>query len=78
MAGLTLEERVEALESRVAQLQDELRSTRRGKRKDWRRTIGAFTDHEGVKGILRDAMHLREADRKRAQSKLTTRRRSSR
>jgi len=41
------------------------------KEKDWRRTIGAFTDDEGMKRILRDALRLREADRKKARSKGT-------
>jgi predicted nucleic acid-binding Zn-ribbon protein len=74
MTLAALERRVKALESHVAHLQEELRSVRSGKEKDWRRTIGAFTDDEGVKQILRDALRLREADRKKARSKGTARR----
>ena len=69
MTIVALERRVKALESRVAQLQDELRSVHRVKKKDWRRTIGAFTDDEGLKEILQEALRLREADRKKARSK---------
>jgi hypothetical protein len=69
MTILKLERRVRSLEAQVAQLQDELRSIQRPRQKDWRRTIGAFTDDEGMKELLRDAMRLREADRKRARAK---------
>jgi predicted nucleic acid-binding Zn-ribbon protein len=70
LAGL--ERRLKALESHVAQLQDEVRSARSGREKDWRRTIGAFTDDEGMKEILREALRLREADRKKARSRRAT------
>jgi len=69
-----LERRVKALESRVAQLQDELQSLHRAKNKDWRRTIGALTDDEGVKGILQEALRFRKADRKKARSKRAAKR----
>jgi predicted nucleic acid-binding Zn-ribbon protein len=69
MVSLTLEKRVKALESQVAQLQEELCSVRSAKAKDWRRTIGAFADDEGMKSLFQDAMRLREADRKKARSK---------
>jgi len=62
------ERRLKALESRVAQLQDELRSVRKAKDKDWRRTIGVFTDNAGMKEVLQDALRLREADRRKARS----------
>lgn len=74
MSVVTLEERVRVLESRVAQLQDELRSVRSASEKDWRRTIGAFTDDEGLKELLQEALRLREADRKKAKSKGATKR----
>ena len=70
LAGL--ERRLKALESHVAQLQDEVRSARSGREKDWRRTIGAFTDDEGMKEILRETLRLREADRKKARSRRAT------
>jgi hypothetical protein len=77
MARLSLEERVGELESRLTALQNELRAERRGRAKDWRRTIGAFTDDEGVKEILQEALRLREANRKKARSRRTTRRKTS-
>lgn len=61
----TIKERVTHLESRVAELQAELQSAQRPP-KDWRRTIGAFTDDAGMQEILKEAMRLREADRKKA------------
>ena len=44
---------------------------------DWRRTVGAFTDDEGLKEILQEAMHLRDLDRKKTRSKATTNRKPS-
>ncbi len=75
MPSLTLERRVKALELQVARLQDELKSVHGEKTKDWRRTIGAFTDDEGMKEILREAIRLRNLDRKKARSKAATKRR---
>ena len=72
MTALTLEQRVNALEAQVARLQDELRAAEARRSKDWRRTIGAFTDDEGMQEILRDAMRLREADRKKGLAKRKT------
>jgi hypothetical protein len=46
----------------------ELRCATESRGKDWRRTIGAFTDDEGVKGILQEAMRLQEIDRQKARS----------
>ncbi|MCE9553342.1 MAG: hypothetical protein K8T91_08185 [Planctomycetes bacterium] len=66
MANVSLEKRVEILETKLDKLQGQVRTER--KSKDWRRTIGAFTDDEGMQQILRDAMQLREADRKKARS----------
>ncbi|MGA2798922.1 MAG: hypothetical protein ABSE63_15190 [Thermoguttaceae bacterium] len=76
MTRATLERRVKSLEVQVAQLQGELRSAHDGKTKDWRRTIGAFTDDEDMKKILREAMHIREVDRKKSRSKTTPKRSS--
>jgi predicted nucleic acid-binding Zn-ribbon protein len=72
MPGLTLERRVKALESQVARLQDELKNVQGERTKDWRRTVGAFTDDEGLKEILAEAMRLRDLDRKKARSKAST------
>ena len=57
-----LEKRVESLEAQVA----ELRAAREVPPKDWRRTIGAFTNDADMQEILKEAMRLREADRKKA------------
>ena len=78
MPSLTLERRVKALELQVARLEDELKSVHGWKTKDWRRTIGAFTDDEGMKEILREAMRLRELDRKKARSGTATKRKAGR
>ena len=77
MPSLTLERRVKSLELQVARLQDELKSVHGGKTMDWRRTVGAFTDDEGLKEILQEAMHLRDLDRKKTRSKATTNRKPS-
>jgi predicted nucleic acid-binding Zn-ribbon protein len=69
MSTPTLEQRVAELESQVTQMLGELRSTKERAGKDWRRTIGAFTDDEGVKELLQEAMRLREEDRKNVKSK---------
>lgn len=63
MLDANIESRVEALESRVSELQDQLESLQPAQRKNWKRTIGAFTDNEGLQSVLNDAMSLREADR---------------
>ena len=47
MASSSLEKRVAQLETQVAELQSELNSTSRKNGKDWRRTIGMFTDDIG-------------------------------
>jgi hypothetical protein len=74
MPSLTLERRVKALESQVARLQDELKNVQGERTKDWRRTVGAFTDDEGLKEILAEAMRLRDLDRQKAWSKAAAKR----
>jgi hypothetical protein len=74
MAGQSLEERVTALEEEVERLQRKLRSANGARTKDWRRTIGAFTDDEGMRAILADAMKLREADRGKTRARQTAKR----
>ena len=37
-----------------------------GPAKDWRRTVGRFTDNPGMKELFAEAMKLREADRRKA------------
>jgi hypothetical protein len=69
MASQSLEQRVAELESQVNQLRDEVRRSKLSTGKDWRRTIGAFTDNEGMQEILQEAMRIREAGRQKARSK---------
>lgn len=66
MATPTLEQRVASLERELSRLK-----TKRGNGvpKDWRRTIGVFTDDAGMKEIFAAAMKLRQADRKKANRK---------
>jgi predicted nucleic acid-binding Zn-ribbon protein len=70
MARTTLRKRIDELELQISRLQDEVRAAKRERAKDWRRTMGAFTDDEGMQEILREAMRLREADRKKARSRV--------
>ena len=65
MASVSLEERVAQLELQVAKLQSELTSTSPKHGKDWRRTIGMFTDDPGMKAIFDEARKLREVDRRK-------------
>jgi hypothetical protein len=77
MARQSVEERLALLESRVAELQAALQVEQRPA-KDWRRTIGAFTDDLGMQKILKAAMRLREEDRMKARAKKPTRRKTGR
>ena len=63
LAPLSLEQRVAALEEELAGLKSRRRN---GRAKDWRRTVGIFTDNPGIKELFREAIKLREADRNRA------------
>ena len=63
MPPLSLEQRVAALQQEIS----ELKSRRTdGREKDWRRTIGMFTDNPGMRELFAEAMKLREADRSKA------------
>ncbi len=77
MSNRTIQQRLAHLEARVAELQEEVRAARRSA-KDWRRTIGAFTDDAGMQAVLHEAMRLREADRQNARAKKTGQRKPSR
>jgi len=63
MSSVSVENRLRNLESQVSRLREELHSIRREK-KDWRRTIGAFTDDAGMQELLTEAILLREEDRR--------------
>jgi hypothetical protein len=65
MRPLSLEKRVAALEREVADLKA-LQSENGTHKKDWRRTIGMFTDNPGMLEIFAEAMKIREGDRKQA------------
>ena len=60
----------QSLEQRVAALEQELSELKRRqgncREKDWRRTIGVFTDNPQMKALFAEAMKLREADRRKA------------
>lgn len=73
MTRQSVEDRLTQLESRVAQLQADVGKNNQRK-KDWQRTIGAFTDDAGMQEILKQAMQLREADRAKARAKKPTKR----
>ncbi len=64
MARRTLEERVAALERQVAHLQAAVANG--AYVRDWRRTIGMFTDDPGMQEVFKEAIKIREADRARA------------
>ena len=69
------EQRLAALEQQVADLKAQ--TTRQGRKKDWRRTIGIFTDKPEMQELFAEAMKLREADRKKARRKAKSRRAGS-
>lgn len=62
--SLSVEQRIVVLEQDVADLKAQRASEPSGK--NWRRTIGMFSDSPGVQEIFVEAMKLREADRKKA------------
>ena len=64
MSALSLEERLSALEQEVADLKAQ--RPQEAAKKDWRRTVGMFTDNPGVQEIFDEALKLREGDRKKA------------
>jgi hypothetical protein len=74
----SLKDRVESLEVEVAALRDAIYSREDRITKNWQRTIGAFTDDDGMQQILRDAMQLREADRKKRRTTTAHRRKARR
>ncbi len=65
MPPLSLEERVSVLEQEISELK-----SRRGnaRDKDWRRTIGVFTDNPQMKELFAEAMKGREADRRKTRA----------
>ena len=78
MASGSLEKRVAQLELQVAKLQSELTTSPPRNGKDWRRTIGMFTDAPGMKDIFEEARKFREADRRKTRVPTTKRRKPTR
>ena len=74
MASESLEKRVAQLELQVAKLQSELSASPPMPGKDWRRTIGMFTDDPGMAEIFEEARKIREADRRKTRPSATKRR----
>ena len=66
MPRLDLAKRVATLESQVTELQEQVRSARPQRRKDWRRAVDKYAGDADLQSVFADAMKLREAERKRA------------
>jgi hypothetical protein len=66
MASSLLEKRVTALEQEVAGLKATLVAR---SQKDWRRTIGMFSDDPGMIEIFHEAQKIREENRRRIRPK---------
>ena len=66
MSNATLEERVTALEQKVADLMQQVLSP--ATEKNWRSTIGMFAGNALMKEIDEEGRKIREADRHRAKS----------
>jgi len=71
MKPLTIEQRVAVLEKELSELKARKSNERA---KDWRRTIGVFTDNPAMKELFAEAMKLREADRRKARRRQPKRR----
>jgi hypothetical protein len=77
VANVSLESRVAQLEQQLAKLQNALSFTSLKEGKDWRRTIGMFTDDPEMMSVFDEARKLREADRRKAKTRTAKRRKSS-
>ncbi len=73
MKQTKLEERVAALEKKVADLEAERNG---GQKKDWRSIGGAFTGDEVMRRIMENALEIREKDRQKARRKFAKRKTS--
>jgi len=63
-----LEKRLSALEVRVSELDRMVSQSPRAK--DWRRSIGAFTDDPAMQAVFVNALRIRAADRARAHRRI--------
>jgi hypothetical protein len=64
MRQATIEKRLSDLEGRISELSRIVHQS--APAKDWRRSIGAFTDNPEMQAVLADALSIRAADRARA------------
>jgi len=64
MRQSTIEKRLSNLEIRVSELDRMVNEPSLAK--DWRRSIGAFTDDPAMQAVFDDALRIRAADRDRA------------
>jgi hypothetical protein len=76
MTRATLEERMNALEKRVEELQAQVQKLARPK--DWRNIVGIFEGNEGMKQVFEEARKIREEDRRRTRPKATKSKRRAR
>ena len=73
MAQTLLEKRVAILENEVASLKARLIDL---PQKDWRRTVGMFTDNPDMLEIFGEALKIREDNRRRTRPKARRSRKS--
>jgi hypothetical protein len=66
MSRQDIGKRLAALESRVTELQEEIRSSHPPRQKDWRRAVEKYAGDADLQSVFAEAMKLRDADRKRA------------
>lgn len=64
MRQSTVEKRLSTLETLVSELERIVNQSAQAK--DWRRSIGAFTDDPAMQAVFAGALHIRAADRARA------------
>jgi hypothetical protein len=64
MRQSTVEKRLSNLETRLSELDRIVKEPAQAK--DWRRSIGSFTDDPAMQAVLDDAQRIRSADRARA------------
>jgi len=69
MTKATLEERLNALEKQLAELQAQVQKLVRPK--DWRNIVGMFEGDEVMERIFENARKIREEDRRRTRPKAT-------
>ena len=66
MTQAKMEERLNALEKQLAELQAQVQKLVRPK--DWRNVVGMFEGDEGMKRIFEAGRKLREADRRKTRN----------